>query len=78
MTKFAAFDDQAVWGVGSTPLDAINDALEGCPREDNGDGLNTAEMTPALAEEVRDQGGAVAFRKLADGRIGTWAEWEAE
>ena len=40
--------------------------------------LQVAEMTPALAAEVEVRGGAVAFDELADGRIGTPDERDAE
>lgn len=76
----AAYDDQAIWGVGHTEIDAVNDALEFSAQhaEDNGARLLTATMTPELAEMVDTTGGAVAFHILRDGRLGTWAEWEAE
>jgi hypothetical protein len=78
LPTIAAYDDQAIWGVGHTELDAVNDALEWQTRDDNGDGLKTAEMTPALAEKVDASGGSVGFYPLKDGRLGTEAEWNAE
>jgi len=70
MTRFAAYSADTIVGIGKTELAAINDALEACPREDNGDGLATAPMTPALLDLV--EGGVCdAFRMLHDGRLGT-------
>lgn len=73
---FVCYSGDAIYGIGRTELDAVNDALDGGVT--NTDQMPTAPATPALAEAVLDQGGAVAFHKLRDGRIGTWAEYEAQ
>lgn len=76
---FAAFNDQAIVGTGNTAAAARKDAeqwLDKPYQAEQAAALQVAEMTPALEVEVR--GGAIAFDKLADGRIGTPDERDAE
>jgi len=72
---FAAYDIEAIYGIGPTELDAINDAIEGqAMEEDDANALETREMTPALAEQVINPTGATTFAVLPDGRLGTCEE----
>lgn len=74
-TTYAAFDDQAIWGTGSTPEAAIADVLQWIDAEGAEKfqaSCKTAVMTPELAAIVATSGGNTAFGKLPDGRIGTY------
>jgi hypothetical protein len=66
--KFAAYDDQAIWGVGDTSAAAITDAKN---YHNNTEKLKTAEMTAELADLVADNGGCVSFGILVSGELGT-------
>jgi len=70
--KIAAYDNQAIWGVGETVEAAIADARK--YRESGVDGLDTAEMTESLAATVDENGGNCAFGTLTDGRLCTAGE----
>lgn len=78
---YAAFNNQAIVGVGNTAAAARKNAEQWLdkPRQaEQAAALQVAEMTPALAADVTARGGAIAFDKLADGRIGTPDERDAE
>lgn len=76
-TTFAAYDDQAIWGVGTSPEAAMANAVE-FVNADDADALrascNTAAMTVALAARVENRGGAIAFGLLPNGILGTGDE----
>lgn len=61
MTKtiLAAYDDQAIWGIGATERAALADAEQYLSDETD---LSIAPMTKALAVKVERSGGNVAFR----------------
>ena len=78
---YAAFNEQAIFGIGNTAAAARKDAeqwLDKPYQAEQAAALQVAEMTPALAADVTAIGGAIAFDKLADGRIGTPDERDAE
>jgi hypothetical protein len=66
---FAAYDDQAIWGVGVTEELALQDAERSADlsSEEMGaflEGLYVRPMTPALLALVEHRGGNVAFGLL--------------
>lgn len=74
-TKIAAYDDQAIWGVGTTCQAARADARQWVNAEDAADldaGMKTAPMSADLAEHVATVGGNCAF-ELRDGVLGLCA-----
>ena len=66
MKKFAAYDDETIWGVGNTPDEALKNA--------GGRDLRTAPITNALAAKVERFGCDVAFHEFR-GVLITYAEW---
>lgn len=78
---FAAYDDQAIWGVGATPEAAVNDATQWVNREDAerlADSVDTAPMSTALAARVATQGGNCAFTLGEDGVLYLDAELDED
>ena len=78
---YAAYNEQAIFGIGATADAARKDAEQWLDRPDEAQqaaALAVAEMTADLATVVTGRGGGVAFDKLADGRLGTPAEKDAE
>jgi len=75
MTKFAAYDDQAIWGVGNTAAEALADAEQWVSGGDVPHHFNTAPMTKALAAKVERLGGNVAFGKV-NGTLMTYAGYD--
>jgi hypothetical protein len=74
--KFAAYNDQAIWGTGNTPAEAVADAKQYVNAEDaeNFD-LDTAPMTKALAAKVERIGGNLPFNEF-NGTLMTCAAWD--
>ena len=83
---FVAHDGATVWGLGATAADASAAAKAQVDAEMGLHDLEPAksprvrvdECTPALARAVRAFAGDVAWRTLADGRLGTVREREDE
>ena len=70
---FAAYDDQAIWGTGETPEQAIADCTQWVDAEDAealAASVKTAVMTDELAAKVAIRGGNIGFDLLPDGKIG--------
>jgi hypothetical protein len=70
---FAAYDDQAIWGTGETPEQAIADCTQWVNAEDAEElaaSVKTAVMTDELAALVAVRGGNIGFELLSDGKIG--------
>jgi hypothetical protein len=60
---YIAHDTNAIYGVGTTPGDALNDASEHC--DDIGP-LTVTRCTRALYLEVLDMGGAIGWGEKSD------------
>lgn len=80
MRKFYAIhDDRAIYGIGYSEVDAVNDAIAGGQLTDeSAERCPTTEITGALYDLVNNNGGAVPWRKLHDGRLGTAEQFAAE
>lgn len=78
-TQYAAYDEQAIWGTGTTPEAAIADCAEWteCAKFARLHVLKTAPMTPALAKRVAFGGGGIPFGRLPSGELCTVLEEEA-
>jgi len=78
---YAAYDDQAIWGTGKTPEEALDNATQfvhECDAEALREVCSTAVMTPACAAKVASHGGDIAFGLLKNGLIATGDEHYAE
>jgi len=76
MTKFAAYNGQAIWGIGETAEEATRDAKQWVDVEDVEDfDLDTAPMTKALAALVERIGGNLAFGEF-NGTLMTYPAYE--
>lgn len=67
---FAAYDDQAIWGTGSTPEAAVADATQYVNAEDArrlAASVSTAPMDEMLIAYVAIHGGNCAFALGEDG-----------
>lgn len=67
----AAYDDQAIWGVGASAEAAIEDAAQWVDQKSADDlraTLKTAPMSDRLAAHVAHVGGNCAF-EVADGLL---------
>jgi hypothetical protein len=80
--QWAAYDEQAIWGVGYDAQSAIADAATnfGPISQEEVDAnlarLMTGEMSQALANAVAASGGNVGFEMLASGLLGLVGEEE--
>lgn len=52
--RYAAYDDDAVYGIGDTPQEAITDAQKGCNEE--AEAFETAEISDALFAWIKEHG----------------------
>ena len=80
-SKFAAFNDAAIFGTGLTTELAVADAAQWLNPEDVvrfQETCKTAIMTYELAKTVAESGGNTTFGLLSDGRLGTMAQVENE
>ena len=62
----AAYDAQAIWGIGHTDIGALQNARDFHDHRDVSE-CKTAPMSPYLAQCVADNGGDVGFSLEDDG-----------
>lgn len=76
--NYVAHDGDLIWGCGATPDSAIRDAARMDASESFLGSLAAEPATESLVLEVERRGGAIAYRRLRSGMMGTWGEWERE
>ena len=69
---YAAHDDYAIYGLGSTAEEAVDDAMDqGSLDDPDRDGFQTSRISDDLADQVRRYGGDLAWDD-ADGILVPW------